>query len=88
MLQTLANNKIDLDSKKLAALKAEYAGCAQALVPLRDRIHRTDSLIDLLVYRAYGLTQTEIAMVEDLSVQDISLKYQWPTEAISILKGY
>ena len=34
------------------------------LAPLRERIRQTDELIDAVVYRLYGLTEEEIAIVE------------------------
>jgi len=34
------------------------------LGPLRERIERTDRLIDATVYRLYGLTDEEIGIVE------------------------
>jgi len=33
-------------------------------VPLKDRLAATDCLIDLIVYRLYGLTPEEVAVVE------------------------
>ena len=35
------------------------------LRPLLTRIDETDGLIDVVVYRLYGLTDAEIAMVEE-----------------------
>ena len=46
------------------ALKAEFEGSVGKLAPLRERIERTDGLIDAIVYRLYGLTDDEIAIVE------------------------
>jgi len=34
------------------------------LIPLKAKIAATDRLIDLSVYRLYGLTEEEIALVE------------------------
>jgi hypothetical protein len=34
-----------------------------ALVPLKSRIKATDDLINRIVYRLYGLTDAEIAVV-------------------------
>jgi hypothetical protein len=34
------------------------------LGPLRERIRQTDGLIDAVVYKLYGLTEEEIAIVE------------------------
>ncbi len=46
------------------ALKAEFDGSVGKLLPLREGIERTDGLIDAIVYRLYGLTDEEIAIVE------------------------
>jgi hypothetical protein len=46
------------------ALKAEFEGSMGKLTPLRERIRQTDDLIDAVVYRLYGLTEEEIAIVE------------------------
>ncbi len=46
------------------ALRAEFEGSVSKLGPLRERIKRTDELIDAIVYRLYGLTEEEIRIVE------------------------
>ena len=46
------------------ALRAEFEGSMGKLGPLREKIERTDRLIDAVVYRLYGLTEEEIAIVE------------------------
>jgi hypothetical protein len=45
-------------------LKAEFEGSMSKLLPLRDRIRKTDELIDQVVYRLYGLTEEEIGIVK------------------------
>jgi len=45
-------------------LRAEYGASLDRLVPLKDRLAATDCLIDLIVYRLYGLTPEEVAVVE------------------------
>jgi hypothetical protein len=45
-------------------LRAEFEGSLGKLGPLRERIRQTDGLIDAVVYRLYGLTEEEIAIVE------------------------
>ncbi|MEI6102717.1 MAG: hypothetical protein WCP70_02125 [Methanothrix sp.] len=62
------------NSKKLAvdparrepsqALRAEFEGSMGKLAPLRERIRKTDELIDATVYRLYELTEEEIGIVE------------------------
>lgn len=53
--------------KKVANL-SELVACFQhhraILAPLATRIEATDRLIDQIVYRLYGLTKEEIAVVE------------------------
>jgi len=46
------------------ALRAEFEGSVGKLAPLRERILQTDVLIDAVVYKLYGLTAEEIAIVE------------------------
>jgi len=45
-------------------LRAEFQGSMAKLLPLRERIERTDGLIDALVYKLYALTEEEIGIVE------------------------
>ena len=45
-------------------LRAEFEGSMKKLLPLRERIEKTDRLIDAVVYRLYGLTEEEIGIVE------------------------
>ena len=45
-------------------LRAEFEGSLGKLMPLRERIRLTDELIDAMVYRLYGLTEEEVAIVE------------------------
>ncbi len=44
-------------------LEAEFNRSLAVLTPLIDRIQQTDELIDQVVYRLYGLTDEEIAVV-------------------------
>jgi len=45
-------------------LRAEIEGSMKKLLPLRERIEKTDQLIDAVVYRLYGLPEEEIGIVE------------------------
>ena len=45
-------------------LAGEYEGSLGKLLPLKARLAGTDRLIDLIVYRLYGLTEEEVAVVE------------------------
>jgi hypothetical protein len=45
-------------------LEQEYSDSLAKLLPLKARLAATDRLIDLIVYRLYGLTEEEVAVVE------------------------
>jgi hypothetical protein len=45
-------------------LQTEYTASLAKLLPLKTRLAATDRLIDQVVYRLYGLTAAEIAVVE------------------------
>jgi hypothetical protein len=45
-------------------LEREYEASLRKLLPLKSRLAATDRLIDQIVYRLYGLTDDEIAIVE------------------------
>jgi type I restriction-modification system DNA methylase subunit len=45
-------------------IKSEFEDSLKKLQPLLARIEATDRLIDLIVYRLYGLTEEEVAVVE------------------------
>jgi len=47
-------------------LRHEYVGSVEKLKPLIGMITATDSLIDQIVYRLYGLTPEEIEVIENL----------------------
>ena len=46
------------------ALEREFGASVERLGPLKARLAATDRLIDQIVYRLYGLTDEEIAIVE------------------------
>jgi hypothetical protein len=46
------------------AIDREFNASVAKLAPLKAKIAATDRLIDLIVYRLYGLTEEEIAIVE------------------------
>jgi len=48
-------------------LEREYASSPGKLLPLKAQLAATDMLIDRIVYRLYGLTEEEIAIVEGRS---------------------
>ncbi len=46
-----------------APLEREYTASLATLLPLKARLAATDRLIDLIVYRLYGLTEEEVEIV-------------------------
>jgi len=53
------------DSRQLQeALEREFTASVARLRPLKARIAATDRLIDLIVYRLYGLTPEDVEIVE------------------------
>jgi type II restriction/modification system DNA methylase subunit YeeA len=50
-----------------ARIKREFEDSMAKLKSLLARIEGTDRLIDQIVYRLYGLTEEEIAVVEGLN---------------------
>lgn len=48
------------------AIRAELEASVAKLKPILERIELTDKLIDRIVYRLYGLTEEEIAIVASL----------------------
>lgn len=45
-------------------VEREFRQSTEKLAPLKERIAATDRLIDRIVYRLYGLTEEEVAVVE------------------------
>jgi hypothetical protein len=52
------------DPRFEARLKAAYEKSLATLRPIKEKLEKTDWLIDQVVYRLYGLTDDEIAIVE------------------------
>ncbi|MBW1691620.1 MAG: hypothetical protein JRJ70_12890 [Deltaproteobacteria bacterium] len=46
------------------AIKTEYKRSLSKLLPLKEKLRKTDWLIDQIVYKLYGLSQEEIRIVE------------------------
>lgn len=60
-------NKISIDPsdrKIQELLEKHFTKSMSVLEPLKDKIQTTDNLIDQIIYRLYGLTEEEIAIVE------------------------
>ncbi len=67
LLDTLKKNKVVDDpcpSKIREAVAQEFSAAVDILSPLKARIKATDNLIDQIVYKLYGLSDDEIAIVE------------------------
>jgi len=61
---------VDPDSRPVQeAIAREFNESLAKLTPLKERIAATDRLIDLIVYRLYGLTDEEVAIVEGATHQ-------------------
>lgn len=61
------SKKIKIDPvarKEQQSLEKEYQDSLNTLLPIKDQLRRCDKLIDAIVYRLYGLTDEEIAIVE------------------------
>jgi hypothetical protein len=69
LLDILRKNKTRLgvslsDTTLLDRVSREYEASLARVLPLKERLAKTDRLIDAVVYRLYGLTEEEIAVVE------------------------
>jgi len=69
LLEILRKNKGRLgvslsDAGLVERIRAMYEGSLQRVLPLKERLRRTDGLIDAVVYRLYGLTEEEVRVVE------------------------
>jgi hypothetical protein len=52
------------DPALVSRLRAEHEASLATLLPIKERLAKTDWLIDQVVYRLYGLTEEEIKIVE------------------------
>jgi hypothetical protein len=59
-----ARNAVPSTGSRLQELRRETEEALGKLEPLYENVQRTDELIDQIVYRLYGLTEEEIAVVE------------------------
>ena len=69
ILKVLQKNKSKIranlsDTSFIRTLEREYQKSLDVLLPIKDRLAKTDWLIDQIVYKLYGLTEEEIAIVE------------------------
>jgi len=68
-LEILQKNKGSLgvslsDAGLVDRIRKMYEESLQRVLPIKERLARTDRLIDAVVYRLYGLTEEEIKIVE------------------------
>ena len=68
LLQVLSQNRrqlgVDPSGRNVQeSIVREYAKSMETLNPLNGKIAATDHLINLIVYRLYGLTESEVAIV-------------------------
>ena len=69
LLNILQKNKGRLgvslsDAGLVERIRKEYEGSLERVLPLKERLAKTDALIDAVVYRLYGLSEEEIRVVE------------------------
>lgn len=69
LLATLRKNRSRIgsglsDPAFVERLRSEYDASLAKLLPIKERLAKTDWLIDQVVYRLYGLTEDEIKIVE------------------------
>ena len=69
LVEVLKKNKkkIKIDPvarKEQQSLEKEYQDSLNTLLPIKEQLTNCDKLIDAIVYRLYGLTEEEIAIVE------------------------
>src|SRR5205823_858920 len=69
LLEILRKNKIRLgislrNTTVLDRIRNEYEESLQRVLPIKERLQKTDALIDAMVYRLYGLTEEETRVVE------------------------
>jgi len=72
LLGVLKKNKVVPDpcpSSVRDTIASEFSAAVNAVTPIKTQIEATDDLIDQIVYRLYGLTEAEIAIVEGQQTQ-------------------
>lgn len=78
LIELLKKNKkkIKIDPvarKEQQTLEKEYQASLETLLPLKLQLMPCDRLIDTIVYKLYGLTEEEIAIVEGKNTTDANL---------------
>ncbi|MCL5036869.1 MAG: hypothetical protein M1269_07120 [Chloroflexi bacterium] len=70
ILNILRNNRNKIEVFNLTSrnaqegLRGKFQKSIEKIIPLKKKILETDALIDQIVYKLYGLTDEEIAIVE------------------------
>src|SRR5205823_15093678 len=69
LLEILRKNKTRLgislsNATVLDRIRKEYEESLQRVLPIKERLQKTDALVDAVVYRLYGLTKEETRVVE------------------------
>ncbi len=60
-----ARIRVNLKSRELYEnIKSEYEKSLSKLLPLKEKLRKTDWIIDQVVYKLYGLTEEEIEIIE------------------------
>jgi hypothetical protein len=60
----------NLKSRELyETIKSEYEKSLSKLLPLKEKLRKTDWLIDQIVYKLYGITEEEIKIVEGQKIK-------------------
>ena len=60
----MTQEEIGKRQNRMDQIASEFSAAVNVLGPLETRIAMTDKLIDQIVYKLYGLTEAEIAVVE------------------------
>ena len=63
-MRTLAARDVHLNAGDEEKIRVRFTRAKETLLPLEARFDFTDALIDQIVYRLYGLGESEIALVE------------------------
>ncbi len=64
-------------SEDLHMLRQNHDRAVSRIRPILDTLELIDLLLDLVVYRLYGLAETDVAVVEGLSEIGVREKYGW-----------
>jgi hypothetical protein len=86
LIELLKRNKkkIKIDPiarKEQQTLEKEYRASLETLLPIKMQLMRCDRLIDAIVYKLYGLTEEEVAIVEGAVSANLEDKNSKETDA-------